>query len=299
MKTVNIKIDKIKSLVPKKAMRIILWVILGILMLRGVVGLIKPDQSSELYKNLKDELVLFENQNKLQEEANSFAEGFIREFLNFKQGSGEEYKNRITKYMSLQALSSVNTTLVSDLLVLDATTIKSTSYEANKYNVDVRAKVQYATGITKDLFLRVPVAANNGLFTIEDVPLFIAEPGKAEVESEQISGTTVDTNITNNIKDTLDKFLRVYAEGQAGEITYYLSDANIELKSLNGNLKFKGISELNVYSTSENKFMAIVKFSLEDQEIKQEMKQVARLSLVFKESKYYIEKFDTRFSEGD
>ena len=75
MKTVNIKIDKIKSLVPKKAMRIILWVILGILMLRGAVGLIKPDQSSELYKNLKDELVLFENQNKLQEEANSFAEG--------------------------------------------------------------------------------------------------------------------------------------------------------------------------------------------------------------------------------
>ncbi|MGN9163492.1 conjugal transfer protein [Clostridium sulfidigenes] len=291
----EVKIGKIKSLIPKKALKITLWILIAIIMLRGVISMIRPDKSAESYEKLKDEIRLSQSQINVQEEANSFAEGFVREFLEFKQGKGEEYRSRLSKYMCEQALTYVNASINSDLSVLDVNSIKSNVVSENKFDVDIRAKVLYATGVSKDIYLRVPVTTNNQEYVIEDLPLFIPEPSIASIKTEMISGNTAENNVTNEIKDMLNKFLRVYAEGQAGEITYYLVDSSNDLGSLNGVLKFKGISEVNAYVTEDaNKYIAIANFSLEDQENKQEIKQKARLSVVYKDGKYYIESFDTR-----
>ncbi len=291
----EVKIGKIKSLIPKKALKITLWILLGIIMLRGIISMIRPDKSDELYEKLKDEIRLSQSQINTQEEANSFAEGFVREFLDFKQSKGEEYRIRISKYISEQAMSFANTSINSDLSVVDVNAIKNTIVSENKFDIDVRAKVLYTTGVSKDVYLRVPVTANNHEYVVENLPLFIPEPSAAKVDLGTINNTLAENDVANDVKDTLDKFLRVYAEGQAGEITYYLTDSNNDLGSLDGVLKFKGISEVNVFSTEEsNKYIAIASFTLEDKENKQEIKQKARLSVVYKDGKYYIESFNTR-----
>ncbi len=291
----EVKIGKIKSLIPKKALKIMLWILLGIIMLRGIISMIRPDKSDELYEKLKDEIRLSQSQINTQEEANSFAEGFVREFLDFKQSKGEEYRIRISKYISEQAMSFANTSINSDLSVVDVNAIKNTIVSENKFDIDVRAKVLYTTGVSKDVYLRVPVTANNHEYVVENLPLFIPEPSAAKVDLGTINNTLAENDVANDVKDTLDKFLRVYAEGQAGEITYYLTDSNNDLGSLDGVLKFKGISEVNVFSTEEsNKYIAIASFTLEDKENKQEIKQKARLSVVYKDGKYYIESFNTR-----
>lgn len=290
----EIKVKKIKNLIPKKVLKIILWVLIGFIMIRGVVSMIRPDQSEELYAKLKEEINISLDKTSYQEETGSFAEGFVREFLTYKQGSGEEYKTRVAKYMSEQSVSSINTSVTSDLSVIDTSVIRTTIIDESRFNIDVRAKVIYPDGISKDLYLTVPVTRSDNQYVVEDLPLFIPGPSKASIEPKKITGTMADTKISNEIKDTLYKFLRVYSEGQKGEITYYLADSNIDLGSLGGTLKFKDISEVSAYSLEENRYTVEVSFTLIDQQNNQEMKQRATLGVIYKNGKYYIESFDTR-----
>lgn len=291
----EVKIEKVKSLLPKKIARIILWILLGFIMLRGIVSIARPSKDTDIYENLKKELEISQKQISINYEANSFAEGFVREFLDFKQGKNQEYKNNLSKYMGTNASTRISNSINSNVTVVETRAIKNNIISNNKFDIDVRAKVLYTTGVSKDIFLRVPVTTDGEKYLVEDLPLFIPEPSAADIKTKDITYNSAEGNISEGIKDMLNNFLRVYAEGQQGEIAYYLSDSNNKLGSLNGNFKFKDISELNVYLTEKtDQYVAVVNFNLEDQESKQEIKQRARFNIVFKDNKYYIEKFETR-----
>ncbi|WP_027633437.1 conjugal transfer protein [Clostridium hydrogeniformans] len=289
-----VKVKKIKSMVPKKVLRVLLWTILIFLFIRGVVSIIRPNQSKKILNDVNTSLTNNNISIDKRRGASAFAEIFAKEFFTYKQNKGEDYRKRVAQYMSEIAVSSLNTSINGEVQALDSTAINVKSYSKNGFNVDVRVKVKYVEkNIEKDLFIRVPIRENEGLYLVEDIPFLIARPNSANIEINQYNDNTVDTSVARSIEDMLNNFLKTYCEGTEGEIKYYLFDTQKSLEGLNGNFRFRNISELRVYSKDKD-YLALVSFNLEDLETKQEVKQKIHITITNKDSRYYIKDLNTR-----
>lgn len=289
------KFGTIKSIMPKKAARIILWVLISFLILRGIVSIIRPNQSKNITKQVTETLSQQQNTNKVLTEATAFAENFGMEYFTYKQGQTDEYRKRLSRYMSDISLATIATSLNGDVQALSSTAISHKSYKENSFDIDVKIKVKYLTkDITKDVFIRVPIASKDNKYIVEDVPVLVSGPTTAEVKNEIFNGTLVDTPVAKSIQDMLNNFLKVYCEGNEGEIKYYLSDSSKSLRGLDGNFKFKSITEIRVFTEVNGDYLALISYSLEDVETKQEIKQRVNMTINNKDNRYYIKDIEAR-----
>lgn len=293
MKRLEIKISKLKSTRSQKIFRWILWGVIVFLIFRGVVSIIRPNQSGKILQSVDSTIKInVENTRRLDEAAN-FAEVFSTEFFTFKQGESDNYRKRLSAYMSDQALTSINSSISAESTAIESKAIYKHLYNENQFNIDVKVKVK-TKDITKDLYIKVPIAEKNGRYIVEDMPLFVSRPISAsDIELKQHDGNLVESNISKPIEDMLNNFLKVYTQGNEGEIKYYLSDPNINLRGLEGMFKFKNIIESKIYPSANN-FLAIITFSMEDTDTKQEFKQKIHLDISNKDNRYYIDNIDTR-----
>lgn len=293
MKRLEIKVGNLKSTKNQRIFRWILWGVIIFLIFRGIVSIIRPNQSGKILQSVDSTIKInVENTRKL-DEASNFAEAFSTEFFNFKQGEADNYRKRLASYMSDQALTAINASINVESLTLESKAIYKHLYNENQFNIDVKVKVKVKE-VTKDLYIRVPVAEKDGKYIVEDMPLFVSRPSSAnDIEVKQHDGNLVESNVSKPIEDMLNNFLKVYTQGNEGEIKYYLSDPNINLKGLEGLFKFKNIVESKIYP-SGNKFLAIITFSMEGTDTKQEFKQKIHLDISNKDNRYYIDNIDTR-----
>ena len=286
------KENKLKNLIPVKVARIIFWVILSFVMIRGVVTIVRPSNSN--IHDLDQNIRLAKKEMNTENEASSFAESFAKEFLSFKQGQGEEYRKRLSMYLTPQALASINTSLSGDVLTEDSNAIKVKKVDDSKYNVDIKTKTKYPN-TTKDIFLSVHVVENDGSYAIDEIPLFIAGPKIAYVEPKQMDGQSANGNVSTAVEDMLNNFFKVYAEGADGEIAYYLNDPTIGLSGLKGAFKFKSLSEVKVYETSvADEYTVVANYTVEDPQLKQDIKQKIAMKIIKRDNRYYIKEFNIR-----
>lgn len=306
----KIKVTKIKSATPQKVGKVILWILICFLILRGVGSILRKDQSKAIEAKVESRISALENKNKVTEEASAFAASFIKEYLTYKKGDTEGYRKRIGKYLP-QTLLGQTTSIIteSDVQAMDIMPISIKFYTSNQINVDIKVRARYISNVKsstadtteavetiKDLYFRVPVVENDGKYAIEDLPLLVAKPDNANIELKAVSGTTADTSIVSDIDKMLQNFFKTYCEGNDNELSYYMSDSKAAVKGLGGAVTFRAINELRVYTNENNEYLAIVNFSVEDKDSKQEIKQKLNLQIIQKENKYYIKSFDVRTS---
>jgi hypothetical protein len=290
-----IKFGSLKSLMPKKVVRIILWTFICMVILRGIGSILRPNQTSKVVDQVNSSLTADKSINNSMNEAAAFAESFAIEYFSYKQNAGDDYKKRLVNYMNQSALSSLSASPSSDVQAISSTALSKRVYKENSFNVDVKVKIKYiAKDITKDVFITVPVATKDGKYVVEDVPLIIARPIAAEIKSQQYEGTSVEASISRPIEEMLNNFFKVYCEGNEGEIKYYLSDSSKTLRGLDGNYKFRNLGELNVFGMGDGSYLTLVSYVLEDNETKQEVKQKVNITVVNKEDRYYIKDINTR-----
>lgn len=286
------KENKLRNLIPAKVARIIFWVILSFIMIRGVVTIVRPSNSN--IHDLDQNIRLVKEEMNTENEASSFAESFAKEFLSFKQGQGEEYRKRLSMYLTPQVLASINTSLSGDVLTEDSNTIKVKKVDDSKYNVDIKTKTKYPN-TTKDIFLSVHVVENNGSYAIDEMPLFIAGPKIAYVEPKQMDEQSANSTISTAVEDMLNNFFKVYTEGADGEIAYYLNDPTIALSGLKGAFKFKSLLEVKVYETSvADEYTVVTNYTVEDPQLKQDIKQKIAMKIIKRDNRYYIKEFNIR-----
>lgn len=320
LKKKDIKIKKIESASAKKIGRIVLWIILGFFFLRGIATSIRGNPlksiKAEINKN-SNELV---NQVNDSKNAAAYAECFAKEYMTYSSNNSDEYLQRVSKYIP-GTLGTINDTSgEGSAEALDAVAIGTNivGNQGNELNVDIKVKEKYynfdnakqsninsdnsnldstnsdnAKYVVKDVYLRVPVKVKNGSYIVDDLPIFIPAPSKADVQHQDYNGKSVDDDTTDDIKAMVQNFLKTYCGGSDGEISYYMLNPSSTIKTLDTSFKFKSIDKVNSYSKEKNKFYTVVDYTVIDEKSNQEIKQRIHINLV-KKDRYYIEDFDVR-----
>lgn len=295
----DMKLSKLKSVGSKKVLRIILWGSLVFFVVKGIVSIVRPDQSKKVYSEAQELVKSLEEENSNEVNVTGFAEAFSKEYLTYSANKTEEYSSRILKYTSSDVATTISNRTVVDLSATDAIAIKVDKINSDTYNVDVQVKVMYVSlNKFEDKFVRVPIKLIDGRLIVDDVPLFIARPERPEtatINTPDKDGVLVDSGISSGVEDMLKNFLKVYAEGSQGEISYYLYDSSDKLNGLAKTFNFKDISDLRVYKTNtNNSYNAEMTYLIEDNESHQGVRQRASVTVIQKDGKYYVKEFNTR-----
>lgn len=290
------KLSKLKPAGSKKVLRIILWGSLVFFVVRGIVSIVRPDQSKKVYSEAQELVKSLEEENSNEVNVTGFAEAFAKEYLTYSTNKTEEYSSRILKYTSSDVATTISSRTVVDLSATDAIALKVDKINSDTYNVDVQVKVMYVSlNKFEDQFVRVPIKLIDGRLIVDDVPLFIARPETATINTPAKDGVLVDSGISSGVEDMLKNFLKVYAEGSQGEISYYLYDSSDKLNGLAKTFNFKDISDLRVYKTdTNNSYNAEMTYLIEDNESHQEVRQRASVIVIQKDGRYYVKEFNTR-----
>jgi hypothetical protein len=126
------KIEKVKSKRFRKVFRIILWLVVIFVVIRGIASMMRKDQTASLKTLIAANAKEQDVKRKGEFGTNSFAENFTRAFIEFN-GDDEVYKENLAKYVSSEFKPNTNTARTA---VLSVTAVKTDWIGENKVLVD-------------------------------------------------------------------------------------------------------------------------------------------------------------------
>lgn len=315
-----------------KIARCCLWIMLIFFFVKGIWGTLKPDDSAEVTKVIRDFETSFAQYKGENEEMMSFAQNFAKEYLTYQVKGENDYKNRIRPYVSTKVYNTNEITdFKSDAKAIYVQAYKKEQYSVNQWDVYVLAEVVYSvpteipnsntnTGsvsgnsqkeqtteiktIAEQTTLKVPIYVNDGNYVVEDMPVFVTDSILlSQYEMIDYAGTTVSDVELSNIKSSLNNFFKAYYEENQSVIEYYLSkDADrSRFYGLNGRYVFQSIETLNAYrEDGSQETVCIVELKVKDNANEAVLYQKLHLTIVKDESqKYYINDMNTRTGNID
>lgn len=307
----NIKSLKISSTVPQKVGKVIIWVLIAFLLLRGIGSVFKKSDSVTAKDVITQYTKESEQKKKTELEAEATAQSFVTEYLTYNGSAGmDDYSNRVKRYLAGNVELTQNFTGDSKARVLSTEVTALKWLSGSQLNIDVKAKVEYTQKIksdntskqemidkttTSDCSLRVPVAVLNEKYAVEDIPAFIPEADKAALKISPYSGKELDEAQSKDVKTTLENFFKTYYSGNSTEISYYLADSNKVVPGLSKRFELQKMDNASVYTDEKTKgIFAIVSLTVKDSVNGQLMPQKYNVQLIKKDGKLYIESFDVR-----
>lgn len=293
-----------------KVLRILFWIILVFIFIRGIVSICRPDKAdvvSQMISEFKANYSNFTNQN---EEVMSFAQNFAKEYLTYSPRGQDDYKKRLKPYVASSILSGNDINdfaAAAEAVYVQA--YKMEDYSSTQKDVYVLAEVEYTirqlaedqtyTTITSrnQLVLKVPVYCEDGAYIVENLPLIVSDGINLEKYIvEEYYGTTLDDGKTAAVETSVANFLEAYFEQDESVINYYLAaSADKEAFSgLHGRFAFLGIDTIKSYQDAGGDIICLVDFKVQDAE--NDVKMLQRINLTIQESggKYYIKSMNTR-----
>lgn len=289
-------------------LRILFWAMLTFVFARGAYDILKPSSTSEINQIIND----FRKEQSIigdtPEEVLKFAQDFAKEYLTYKKGGGEEFKNRIKPYVSnriinLPGMYSFQNT--AKAVYVDA--YRRESYSSGQFDVFVNAEVEYlrelpdsgGVQITNDTcVLKVPVSVSENGYCVEGVPMMVVDErlDKSYNMPETITGTSIDTK---EIKPALNNFLDAYYSQDQSMINYLLTaDADkSKFVSLSKRYAFQKINSLDAYLLPDGKeILCLVRVDIQDAVNSEKIYQEFNVRMIKDKDKYYIKDIDPRIA---
>ena len=291
-----------------KVVRVVLWVALGFIFIRGTVTLVRADPITSMQTQEKTFMAQTSDKNALEIRAFSFAQNFAKDYMTHIPKDDDNYKKRVLNYMSQDIVDSLKFDDSDYTTVLYSQAYDIKKYSDNQYDVYVYLRVQYRTKASSqrdpnniqytdsenDVYLDVPVAYTNN-FIVEDVPAVVAPPTKGYEESNTYDGNSVDEDTNTDVTTDLNQFFKAYYGQDQTQVNYFLDlDKNQSVNALNGRYKFDKIDKITTYSTSsKNVYLAIVEFNVKDVN-GNDLPQTFNVKITNSNGKYYINALNTR-----
>ena len=292
-----------------KIMRIILWVILIFVFIRGLISIIRPDSYTTAINTIKEFKNDFKQIKNSEEELFAFSQNFIYEYTTYEVKKEADYIQRVKQY-AIESLFNKEIKFLKSAKCLYARAYRLEEYAENRYNMYVVAKIEYtekkatennATFIdvktVQDRTFKVPVFKNKGSYLIDNLPALTNDTIKLQKHNpQQFLGKELLKSETDRVRKSLGNFFKSYYEEEQNIIDYYLSadaDKN-KFQGLNKQVLYKEITNLRVYELDESKYLALVSLLVIDNETL--LQQDFNIILVSKDSRYYIEDIDTRIT---
>jgi len=315
------RLMKIKTTSLQRIGKVVLWVLVVLLLLKGVASILENRGQDELQHTIDNYRTAAEQRETVRAGAAAFAENFVYEYYSFDGSSNQDYTARVGKYLAeSMAIPKPMGSGVS-AAVLSAKTTKISFVDDTRMDVDVSVKARYGgsgdaalSGISgsdeisdgtalsdstvntsaKDINIQVPVVWHDGKYAVDAMPLLIpAEDSAVTARAPGYSGTEVSMKEKEEIKQMLESFLKTYCEGSDQEVSYYLTPDSEIRHGLNGVVTFHTLKWITAYYLeAENEYLANASITVKDncQELSQEM----YLTLIKEGSKYYIQNIAAR-----
>lgn len=281
-----------------KAMRIILWVMLSFIFLRGVVSILRPTDQKQVEStidNFRREFAEFKGDN---EEIMAFAQNFAKEYLTYHEEGEEDYRNRIRPYVAerlyhMQDIISFRGSATA--IYVEA--YRKEQYSSGQYDVYVLAEVDYGSYQDKTT-LRVPVYTEGGAYIIESIPMVVSDSLLlAHYTQKEHIGTQIPDSELVSLQVSLNNFFKAYYEERADIIEYYLSKKadRTRMMGLYGRYDFVELVSLKGYrEEGDSKITGIVTLKLKDRNNENILLQELNITVVNSDGRYYIEEMNTK-----
>lgn len=292
-------------------LRIIFWIILIFIFIRGIITIFRPDKEDtvdQMISEFKANYNTFTNEN---EEVMSFAQNFAKEYLTYAVKGEEDYKKRIQTYVTAAFLNAGDICDFSSSAEASyVQAYKMEDYSTDQKDVYVLAKIKYSmqklaedgqTYTTEEssnqLVLKVPVYCQNGSYVVENIPQIVSDTNYLnDYKVEDYYGTSL-TDIQNTAVETsVVNFLKAYYEQDESVIDYYLGDNadKSNFTGLAGRFTFMSIDTINSYLMESGDIICLVTYMIKDSENGAKMLQKINLSVQENGGKYYIESMNVR-----
>ena len=299
---------RIASIIPYKAVRAFLWVLIGFVLIRGSGTLIRGSEAEKIDKQNKAFLETLSKESGLEVKAFSFAESFTREYFTRYPKNKDDFKNRIIKFTTEQLADDMNNNSYSE--IINASAFSFEKYSDSQFNVGVEARVkqyvpkpnqenisleqlEYDTNLVT-LCIEVPIYISEDMnMVVDGLPVFISGKEKAEFNIERLNEQVEnDSEIVNKVTDSITQFFKAYYEQDQTQIDYFIENNSETIKKPLGDSKFEKLDNVALYKLENNQYLAVVKLTIKS--YGNELKQGFNLTLVKDGDKYLIKDLNTR-----
>ena len=293
--------SQIKTDMSMKVGRVILWLVILFLLLRGIVSILAPSSEVRLEKIVDRYSTDAKLRETVQVGAAAFAEDFAYEYYTFSGEFNSDYGQRLKRYLarSLEIKSPESGKYQMNVELSKTFAIYYRSQ--TDFDVDVHLQVIYnplAEGLEKeqkDIYIRVPISVDKkGNYAVTSLPEYIPQVKSASITPvDTYKGKQIDSDEIQRIKETLGSFFTAYYSGTANEISYYLTpDSNVRGTAA-GMVKFSKIDYATVYKDEQSSdYLVDTELTVLDNN--QEMKQRLFLRLQYTKGHYYVKSISTR-----
>lgn len=293
-----------------KVARIVFWVMLVFIFIRGVATIFKTDNEDvvkQMIQDFKADYSDFSNQNV---EVMAFAQSFAKEYLTYELKGEVDYKQRLQPYVTASLLNGDINDCKATARATYVEAYRIEEYSQNQVDVYVLAEMEYESRnlgedgktytteiTTSQLVLKVPVYMQDGLYIVESLPLMVTDSQLLTgYKAEAYSGTTLSESKVDKVTISVSNFLKAYFEQDDSVINYYLSsDADkADFAGLDGRFTFEEIETINCYQETGGDIICLVTFKIKDAENNVEMLQKINLFMQESGGKFYINAMGTR-----
>ena len=307
-----VKKEKDDSYVMKKntgmrVLRAIFWLILFFIFFRGVVQIIKPDKVSEISRIINEFKEEQKNNGDHEEELMRYAQDFVKEYLTYTKSGEEEFKKRISPYVSKRVLNIAGVYgFRSNATATYVDAYRKEKYAENIYDVFVAAEVQYdlmdaATGETSEIkercTLKVPVVVTDNGYAIEAIPVYVTDVRQdTDYNSqESVLGNEIDSE---PLKSAVTNFLDAYYSQDQSMINYLLAAGADQNKfiGLSKRYTFQKLESIRSYMPVGNDIICLLKVKIQDTVNEEIIYQEYNITMVKEGDRYYIKDMNSKIS---
>jgi hypothetical protein len=303
----------------KKILKVILWISLFFLVVRGILLTINPVNTKDLRKYVDDKVNNLAKQQKNTLTASAFAENAIRYFFEY-DGNNDGYKAKLQDYFSSAILTSVSRDTVTRVLDVKAVNQK---IENSVIVVDCkvmtendksyRPVVQSTPSLKpspsnnkkstapspspragqkneqSEFYIRICVSVKDGKYLIENYPTFINDAVKSNENTiQEFEGDKIDNGSDlNEIQENTKSFLKAYCEGTKAELSFFFTKKDQVINTLEGKYIFLGMEKFELVKNS-SKYTAVVTYKTDNSSLGY-CYQSMKIVFVKNQEKYMVE----------
>jgi hypothetical protein len=307
-----VKKEKDDSYVMKKntgmrILRVIFWLMLFFVFFRGVMQIIKPDKASEITRIINDFKEEQKNSGDHSDELMRFAQDFAKEYLTYTKSGEEDFKARISPYVSKRVLNLPGIYgFHNNATATYVDAYRKEKYSENIYDVFVEAEVQYElidpttveTSKSKDsCTLKVPVVVTDNGYAIEALPLYVTDVRRdTEYNSQEAAlGNEIDSE---PLKSAVTNFLDAYYSQDQSMINYLLAAGADQNKfiGLSKRYTFQKLEAIRSYMPTGNDIICLLKVKIQDTVNEEVIYQEFNITMVKEGDRYYIKDMNSKIS---
>lgn len=282
----------LRQIIWQKIGRILLWVLFGLLLVRGAADILVPRRQAEAPLHPAPPIWVDRQAYETQ------ALLFTRDYLTWRVDKPAERLERLRGWVSGGLISRFQFELDSttrDQTVIGAWVYSSQRLSETEAQVVVVSQVSDASSSESPnprwVWLSIPVARLGESLSVVDLPTRLPAPSAANLDRPASGGAEIpDSN--GEVRDLVDSFLRAYAAGTPAQLRYFLAPG-VTLTGLGGASEYTGLVELKVLR-SDTGTVAVAEAVLTDQVSQAHLHQRFVLRLVRQQERWLIQDMEER-----